>query len=171
MRAIKRITLLRHAKAATGDSSTPDRERPLNERGRRDAPLMGRCLRAMGARPSLILTSPARRTLQTAQLVAREIDYPHEFLQREHDLYLASSNDILAVIARQDNAFNDMVVCGHNPGLTDLANQLTGAGIDNIPTGGFVIIEAPIREWQDLKDGRLVTFDCPKNHRDDDPAA
>lgn len=167
MRTSKRITLLRHAKAATGDSSTPDRERPLNERGRRDAPMMGRCLRAMGARPSLILTSPARRTLQTARLIAQEIDYPHEFLQREHDLYLASPEVILQVIARQDNAFGDMIVCGHNPGLTDLVNQLTGAGIDNVPTCGFAVIEAPIRDWHDLKRGRLVQLDFPANHRDD----
>jgi phosphohistidine phosphatase len=122
----------------------------------------------MGARPSLLLTSPARRALQTAQLVARALDYPREFLQREHDLYLASPDAILAVLARQDNAFNDILLCGHNPGLTDLANQLTDAQVDNIPTSGFVVIEASIHDWQDLKHGRLIAFDCPKNHRHDE---
>ena len=93
-------------------------------------------------RPSLILTSPAIRALQTAKLVAREIGYPLEFLQREAELYLASPDEILAVLARQDDSFNDIIVCGHNPGMTDLANKLTGADIDNVPTCGIVVIEA-----------------------------
>lgn len=164
MRASKRITLLRHAKARTGDASTSDKERPLNERGERDAPMMGRRLREAGARPSLVLTSPARRALQTARLVAEELGYPREFLQREADLYLASPAEILQVLVRQDDAFNDILLCGHNPGLTELANRLTGAGIDNIPTCGLVTIEAPIRHWRQLGEGgRLVRCDFPKH--------
>jgi phosphohistidine phosphatase len=165
MHATKRLTLLRHAKAAPGDETTPDRERPLNDRGNHDAPMMGRRLRALGVRPSLVLTSPARRALQTARLVCKEIDYPQEFLQREHDLYLATPGEIIKVLARQDNAFNDILVCGHNPGLTDLANRLSGERIDNIPTCGLVVIEARIRKWPDLERGKLVAFDFPKRHR------
>lgn len=163
MRRTKRLTLLRHAKAAVGSPSMPDRDRPLNERGQRDAPLMGQRLQRVGARPSLLITSPAARALQTARLIAREIGYPLEFLQREADLYLASSCEILDVVARQDDAFNDMIVCGHNPGLTDLLNGLTGAGIDNIPTCGLAVIEAPIAKWRDLRKGILTHFDYPKN--------
>lgn len=167
MATAKRITLLRHAKAVADEPSLPDRDRPLTSRGRHDAPLMGQRLRDAGARPSLILTSPAIRALQTAKLIAREIDYPLEFLQREADLYLASPGDILRVVARQDDSFNDIIVCGHNPGLTDLANRLTGAGIDNIPTCGIVVIEADIREWRQLKrGGKLIAFDCPKQQQE-----
>lgn len=163
MASHKRVTLLRHAKAQVQGASGTDRERPLAERGERDAPLMGRRLRDCGARPSLVLTSPATRALQTARLVCREIGYPLEFLQREAELYLASPEDILRVIARQDNAFNDILVCGHNPGLTDLANHLTGARIDNIPTCGLVVIEAAISEWCELsRGGKLRAFDTPK---------
>ena len=85
-----RLTLLRHAKSSWEDDRLDDSDRPLNERGERDAPLMGRRLRARGARPTLILTSPAVRARRTAQIVAREIGYPAEFLQREEELYLAS---------------------------------------------------------------------------------
>jgi phosphohistidine phosphatase len=165
VRPLKRITLLRHAKAESGEATTPDRERQLNERGRHDVPVMGKALRRLGVRPSLVLTSPAKRALETALLICRELDYPREFLQREHDLYLATAGEIIKVIARQDNSFNDILVCGHNPGLTDLANHLAGSGIDNVPTCGLVIIEAPIRDWQDLEHGRLIAFDTPKNHR------
>lgn len=167
MRNRKRLTLLRHAKAQPPDASLPDRERPLNGRGERDAPRMGRRLKETGARPSLIVTSPAVRALQTARLVAHELGYPLEFLQREADLYLATPDEILQVIARQDNAFNDMIVCGHNPGLTDLANRLTGANIDNLPTCGVVVIEAAVRDWHDLRrGGALLRFDSPKRITD-----
>jgi phosphohistidine phosphatase len=165
---VKRLTLLRHAKATPGDASLPDRERPLNERGLHDAPLMGRRLRESGARPSLIVTSPAARALQTARLLATEIGYPLEFLQREADLYLASPEGILDVVGRQDNAFNDILLCGHNPGLTDLANRITRSRIDNIPTCGLVVIEADIQDWRELpRGGALVRFDSPRPPKDD----
>jgi phosphohistidine phosphatase len=165
----KRLTLLRHAKSSWDDPALPDRERPLNQRGQRDAPVMGRRLRSRGARPSLLLTSPATRALHTARLIARELNYPLEFLQREADLYLAQPEDILKVIARQDNSFNDILLIGHNPGLTELANRLTGEDIDNVPTCGIVVIEADVNNWHDLarQRGKLVVFDYPKRR---DPA-
>lgn len=160
----KRLTLLRHAKASSDDPALADRDRPLNKRGQHDAPMMGQRLRAAGARPSLIITSPAVRALHTARLVAREISYPLEFLQREADLYLASPEQILGVIARQDNSFNDLMLCGHNPGLTELTQLLTGKDIGNIPTCGIVVIEADLSEWSALARRRadLVSFDYPK---------
>ena len=160
----RQLTLLRHAKSSWDDTATKDRNRPLNERGERDAPLMGRRLRDRGARPTLIVTSPALRALRTAQIIAREIGYPEEFLQREEDLYLASPNQIVAVIARQDSSFRDVIVCGHNPGLTKLANRLTGAGIDNVPTSGMVVVELNLNQWSDLDgvQGELLLFDYPR---------
>jgi len=164
MAATRQLTLLRHAKSSWDDAGTSDRERPLNERGERDAPAMGRRLAARNARPSLILTSPAVRARRTAQLVAREISYPQEFIQREDELYLASPDQIIAVLARQDSSFRDVVVCGHNPGLTTLANRLTGAGIDNVPTTGVVVISLDLRDWAGLDGarGELLLFDYPK---------
>ena len=160
----RQLTLLRHAKSSWGDAKLKDRSRPLSERGERDAPMMGQRMLARGARPTLIITSPAVRARQTAQIVAREIGYPQEFLQREEDLYLASPDEIVAVLARQDSSFKDVVVCGHNPGLTDLANQLTGAGIDNVPTTGVVVIALKLSNWADLDgaQGELLLFDYPR---------
>ncbi len=160
----RQLTLLRHAKSSWEESARKDRNRPLNERGARDAPLMGRRLRDCGARPTLMVTSPAVRALRTAQIIAREIGYPEEFLQREEDLYLASPNQIVAVIARQDSSFRDVIVCGHNPGLTELANRLTGAGIDNIPTAGLAVIALNLHQWADLDgaQGELLLFDYPR---------
>ena len=169
MRKQRQLTLLRHAKSSWTDAGLKDRDRPLNERGERDAPTMGRRLATRGARPTLILTSPAVRARRTAQIIAREIGYPQEFIQREEELYLASPDEIVAVIARQDSSFRDVVVCGHNPGLTELANRLTGAGIDNVPTTGVVVVGLNLTSWAGLEeaDGELLLFDYPRR----DPAA
>ncbi len=166
MSRTRQLTLIRHAKSTWDDARTKDRDRPLNERGERDAPAMGRRLAARGARPTLILTSPAVRARRTAQIIAREIGYPQEFLQREDELYLASPDEIVAVIARQDSSFRDVIVCGHNPGLTELANRLTGAGIDNVPTTGVVVISLDIDSWAGLDGARgdLKLFDYPKRN-------
>lgn len=160
----KRLTLLRHAKSSWNNASLDDRDRPLNERGERDAPVMGQRLLQKDSRPSLILTSPAKRARQTVRLIAREIGYPIEFLQTEAELYLASPEILLNVIAEQENTFNDIVLCGHNPGITELTNQLTGMAIDNVPTCGMVYIEAEIKAWDELEGTRctLAAFDYPK---------
>ncbi len=160
----KRLTLLRHAKSSWNNASLDDRDRPLNERGQRDAPMMGQRLLQKDSRPSLILTSPAKRARQTVRLIAREIGYPIEFLQTEAELYLASPEILLNVIAEQENTFNDIVLCGHNPGITELTNQLTGMAIDNVPTCGMVYLEAEIKAWAELEGTRctLAAFDYPK---------
>jgi phosphohistidine phosphatase len=160
----RQLTLLRHAKSSWDLADIKDKDRPLNERGEHDAPLIGARLRARGARPTLILTSPAVRARRTAQIIAREIGYPLEFLQREDDLYLASADEIIAVLARQDSSYRDVIVCGHNPGLSELANRLTGAGLDEMPTTGVVVIGLNLTNWADLDgaEGELLLFDFPR---------
>ena len=161
---MKYLALLRHAKSSWKNADLDDFDRPLNQRGERDAPMMGRRLQARGVRPSLIVSSPAKRARKTARLVAQAINYPVEFLQRETELYLADPGTILAVIAEQEDSFNSIVVCGHNPGMTDLANRLTDSAIDNVPTCGVVGMEADIQSWAETGDAkwRLVFFDYPK---------
>ena len=161
----KRITLLRHAKSSWKDASLADRDRPLNRRGNKTAPDMGKRLAELGVRPSLLLTSPAKRTRETARLIARELNYPLEFIQSESELYLATPETILQVVARQDNGFNDVMLFGHNPGITELANRLGDRNIDNVPTCGMVGIELDVKEWTEIvaADGKTVFFDYPKN--------
>lgn len=161
----KRITLLRHAKSSWKDASVPDRDRPLNRRGSKSAPDMGKRLADRGVRPSLLLTSPAKRARETARLIARELNYPLEFIQSESELYLATPETILQVVARQDDGFNDVMVFGHNPGITELANQLGDRNIDNVPTCGVVGIDLDVQEWAEIvaADGKTVFFDYPKS--------
>lgn len=124
---------------------------------------MGRRLRDLGVRPSLILTSPAVRAFQTARLFARELGYPLEFLQREPGLYLASPDEMIQILTDQAESFNDVLLCGHNPGLADLARLLSGGVVDALPTCALVVLEAELASWSGLLQARceLVSFEIP----------
>ncbi len=164
---MKTLTLVRHAKSSWKDTSLRDSERPLNKRGRRDAPEMGRRIRDHGIRPSLIVSSPAVRAWTTAKLIAAEIGYPLEFLQKERSLYLASVDEILDVVAAQDEGFNSLMVVGHNPGFTEFANFLCPGLTGNLPTAGVVSVEFDRDDWQlyERPSIRLVVHDYPKLRR------
>ncbi len=161
---MKTLTLVRHAKSSWKDTNLSDRKRPLNRRGERDAPVMGKRIAENGIRPSLIISSPATRAWTTAKIIAAEIAYPIEFLQREDELYLASLNGILDVIAAQDNGFNHLLVVGHNPGLTDMVNFLSPGLTHNLPTAGVVSVHIDQDDW-DLRErpkSELLVHDYPK---------
>ena len=162
---MKTLTLVRHAKSSWKDTSLADRDRPLNRRGQRDAPEMGRRIAKAGLRPSLIVSSPAVRAWTTAKIVAKEIGYPLEFLQREKALYLGSVTDILDVIVAQDVGFNSMMLLGHNPGFTDFANYLVPGLTNNVPTAGVVSVSIDQEDWNlfERPDAQLVLYDFPKN--------
>jgi phosphohistidine phosphatase len=161
---MKILTLVRHAKSSWGDSALTDRQRPLNARGERDAPEMGTRIAQHGIRPSLILTSPAVRARTTATIIAHELGYPIEFLQSEDALYLASLDDILDVVVAQDNGFNNLMIVGHNPGLTEFANFLVPGITNNLPTAGVVAVQMDCEDWalHTQPTCELLTYDYPK---------
>jgi len=162
---MKTLTLVRHAKSSWKDNARADRDRPLNKRCKRDAPEMGRRIAAAGIRPSLIVSSPAVRAWTTAKIIANEIGYPREFLQRDNGLYLASVNGILDVIVAQDPGFNNLMLVGHNPGFTDFANYLVPGLTNNMPTAGVVSVELDSDDWSlyDKPGVELLLYDFPKN--------
>ena len=164
---MKNLTIVRHAKSSWKHPELRDRERPLNKRGKRDAPVMGQRIAEAGIRPSLIISSPAVRAWETAKEVARALNYPLEFLQREDDLYHASVNIILDVIAAQDNGFNNLMLFGHNPGLTDFANFLSPRLTSNLPTAGVVSVRIDRDNWNlhDRPETELIFHDWPKKLR------
>ncbi|HNP65649.1 MAG TPA: histidine phosphatase family protein [Woeseiaceae bacterium] len=161
---MKTLTLVRHAKSSWEDSSLSDRERPLNRRGERDAPEIGRRIGGHGIRPSLIISSPAVRAWETARIIAREINYPIEFLQRENTLYLASLDTLLDTVVAQDEGFNNLMLVGHNPGLTEFANFLVPGICDNLPTAGIFSVEVESDDWSlyTRPVTRLAVYDYPK---------
>ncbi len=163
---MKTLTIVRHAKSSWNEPGLSDRERPLNKRGQRDAPRMGKRIADAGIRPSLIVSSPATRAWTTAQIIAEELSYPVEFLQRENSLYLASLNDILDVIVAQDDGFKSLMVVGHNPGLTNMVNFLSPGITGNLPTAGVVSVTIDQDDWKlyEQPNTELILHDCPKNN-------
>ncbi|MCH9005012.1 MAG: histidine phosphatase family protein [Proteobacteria bacterium] len=164
---MKILTLVRHAKSSWKDTTLTDRQRPLNSRGERDAPEMGRRIADHDIRPSLILSSPAVRAWTTAKSIAAAMGYPAEFLQREETLYLASLDDLLDIVTAQDNGFNSLMIVGHNPGLTEFANFLAPHLTDNLPTAGVVSVQIDREDWSlyGQPETELIFYDYPKLKR------
>ena len=125
---------------------------------------MAERIKESGIRPSLILSSPAVRAWTTAKSIAHEIGYPIEFLQQEQRLYHASTRNLLVVIAEQDEGFNNLMIVGHNPGLTEFANHLIPGLTHNIPTCGFVSLEIDCDNWNldQEAENKLLVYDYPK---------
>jgi phosphohistidine phosphatase len=161
---MKTLTILRHGKSSWSDNGLSDHERPLSRRGERDTPRMGARINEAGIRPSLIMSSPAVRAWTTAKIVAKAISYPVEFLHRENDLYLAGVDRLLSLLSQQDNAFNSIMIVGHNPGLTEFANYLLPEVTDNIPTCGIIALNIETKDWElrERKKAHLLLHDYPK---------
>ncbi len=161
---MKTLTLLRHAKSSWDHPELADIDRPLNKRGKRDAPIMGERLARAGISPELILTSPARRARKTASRVARALGYPADRIVVDPRIYAAAPAELMALIRGLDDRWSDVMLVGHNPTLTELANELTAADIDNVPTAGVVRIRFPVPSWSDIRPGagELTLFDYPK---------
>ena len=161
---MKTLYLVRHAKSSWDNPALRDFDRPLNERGKTDAPRMGQRLNKRGVMPELILSSPARRARSTARKIAREIDYNLNQIQFADNLYHAAPNTILQVLSRLPDSFQSVMVVGHNPGLTDFVNEYIGVRIDNVPTCGVVAARFKVQSWKDLSavTGELIFFDYPK---------
>ena len=164
------LVLLRHAKS-DWPADVPDHERPLADRGRRAAPVMGRWLREEGYRPDHAMCSTALRTRQTWELVGTELDAdpPAEFEPR---LYGATVQDLLDVIASAPENAGTVLVIGHNPGIEHLALTLTGdvPSVDRdrirrkYPTAAAAVFEWP-GGWDQVATGsaRLVRFVTPRD--------
>jgi len=161
---MKLLTLIRHAKSSWDDPMLTDRDRPLNKRGKRDAPTMGKRLAQRGAQPDAIVSSPAVRARETAEAIAREIAYPREAIQFDERLYGADPFEWLQVVQGLDDSLERVMCLGHNPGLTDFVNTLSPRPIDNVPTCGVVAMRFDVNEWRRV--GKIrpthVDLDAPK---------
>lgn len=162
---MKSLFLIRHAKSSWDSPELSDLERPLNKRGKHDAPLMGKILSELDENADLIISSPAKRAFSTAKRVANEIDYAEQNIIRNDKLYMASESDFAEVISETDNNVKNLMLFSHNYGITDYANYITGEKIENMPTCSIVKIEFPNEfEWNQIagSKGSLVYFKYPK---------
>lgn len=162
---MKTLYLIRHAKSSWDDLSLDDSDRPLNERGERDAPRMGKRLKERNVVPDLMITSPAKRALSTCNKIAKILNYPKEAVKVEPKLYHASEDQFLRIVHSINNKHDTVLLFGHNPGLTDFVNKLTGGYIQNIPTCGVAACSFKTETWNEIgwKKATLEFFDFPKN--------
>ena len=165
------LLLLRHAKSSWDTAAVPDRDRPLNARGRRTATAMRRAMRDLGLAPDLILVSSARRTLETMSALEPWDDTP--LVEPMDDLYLASDARLLAALQAVTETVRTVLLIGHNPGMHELAVALTDPRVsadrlvgdvrEGFPTGALAefSVTAP---WSRLKAGslRLTHFLTPR---------
>jgi phosphohistidine phosphatase len=130
---MKTLFLIRHAKSSWDDPALPDKDRPLGDRGRRDAPKMGKRLAKRDVKPDLILSSPARRALKTAEIIAKKLDYKLKDIVVDDRLYASAVHDLLNVIHKLGDKLERVILFGHNPELTELAHRLSSE-ITHMPT-------------------------------------
>ena len=164
---MKTLYLMRHGKSDWDFSGLSDRDRPLNERGRRDAPFMAQQLLAREINPlDLIICSPAVRTLSTATLVAKELDYDPVKIQVANALYEADREAYLDVISQLRPAVEEVMIVGHNNTITDVANFLSPQFVPELPTAGIVCLHFDTMSWKSLArdSAEFGFFDFPKNY-------
>ncbi len=161
---MKHLLLTRHAKSSWDFINLDDFDRPLNERGKRDAPAMAKRLFKKDINIDLFVSSPAVRALTTAGHFAEAYDQKHKHIVQVPELYEASVATFYKVVAGLDNDVKSVALFSHNPGITDFVNSFKLAFVDNIPTCGVFAIKIPIKKWSDFKDApkEFWFFDYPK---------
>jgi len=145
---VKRLTLMRHADAQWKDPEVADFARPLNRRGSGEAEAMGRRLADLALVPDLIITSPARRAQQTAELMARELALAPRSIRFEEPLYLAGAQDILKLARGIGPRFPHLLIIGHNPGISELAHLLApSTDMSGLAPAAFSSITFDVEQW------------------------
>jgi phosphohistidine phosphatase len=160
---MKTLLILRHAKSSWDNARLADHDRPLNERGQQDAPRVGRLLRDEELTPDLIITSSAERALATAEAVALSSGYEAELTITRH-FYHADPEAYLDTLRHLPDAYERVMVVGHNPGLEELV-ELLSEQAERMPTAALAHIRLPISRWAELTDetaGKLLNLWWPR---------
>ena len=162
---MKTLLLIRHAKSSWDDVTQSDFERPLNERGKTDAPKMGKRLRKKGVKIDAFISSPAKRAKKTAEYFIEEFGRDKDEIIFVQSLYDASVSAFSTAVKAIDDKFDTVAVFSHNPGITQFANELvSGADIDNMPTCSVFAVKADVDKWKDFSKAKkeFLFFDYPK---------
>jgi phosphohistidine phosphatase len=162
---MKTLILVRHAKSDWSEAGMSDIDRPLNERGKKDAPEMAKRLRKKGLKIDGFVSSPAKRALRTARFFAEEFDRKKDEIQVEKSLYGALPSQFEQVIAMLQDKEDTVAIFSHNPGITEYVNTLCEVHTDNMPTCGIFALQATVEKWQDFTkaEKKFLFYDYPKN--------
>jgi len=161
---MKQLLLIRHAKSSWNDPSLADFDRPLNERGKQDAPEMAKRLSKRKIKINAFVSSPAKRARQTCKQFAAEFDFKKKDIILDPKLYEAGEEKLYSVVEDLKNKFDTVVIVSHNPGITSFANSLTEKKIDDMPTCSIFALKIDTKKWADFRDAKkeFWFFDFPK---------
>lgn len=161
---MKELFIVRHGKSSWDIEGLSDMDRPLKERGIHDGYTMAKRFLQKNIRPQLIISSPAIRAFHSATIFARVLEYPYADIIIHEGLYFAGTHQVLKLLSNIHNDMNKLMIFGHNPTFTDLANLFTGNKIDNIPTTGVVHIQVNSKKWSEFNKSDILNwdFDYPK---------
>lgn len=161
---MKQVILIRHAKSDWGNPGLDDFDRPLNERGKKDAPVMAKRLHDRKIAIDAFIASPAKRAAKTAGVFADAFKRQKDEIIFNEELYMAGPEVFYKVIQEINNDFTAIAIFSHNNGLTEFANRLTDVRIDNIPTCGIFAVKADCDTWSEFRDAKKEYwfFDYPK---------
>ena len=162
---MKTLYLLRHAKSSWNFDELSDQERPLNDRGRDDAPAMGQALFKRQIHPDLVVSSPAVRAMSTAVLVARELQYAHDKIAVESGIYGADVVGLLTIIRNLPDGAASVLLVGHNPTITDTANELSPSRLNEMPTAAVICLHFDCDHWAEVTkaNAEFYFYDYPRN--------
>jgi phosphohistidine phosphatase len=162
---MKILYIIRHAKSSWEDISLSDFERPLNKRGEKDAPFMGKVLKELHVRPDIVYSSPALRAKMTAEIITKEVHYDKDILFVDA-IYEADVRTLHEFITTIDDENSIVFLFGHNTSLNEVAYKYVGFN-ENIPTCGVVSIVFDIENWSEIseRNAKFLSFDYPKKYR------
>lgn len=157
---MRTLFLVRHAKSSWAEPGIRDFDRPLNGRGRNIAPRMAQMLVKEGIKPDLLVSSPAKRALTTAIFFAEAFGIKSEDINQEKDIYEAYPITIHQIISQLPNSSNTVMLFGHNPTFTEIANTYSEEFIENVPTCGVVKIVSTAENWASFHEGNSKVTAC-----------
>lgn len=162
---MKTLVLIRHAKSSWDQIGLADFDRPLNERGKKDAPEMAKRLKEKGITLDHLISSPAKRAKKTARYFAEAFDLKKDDVQLLDELYAATRSTLLKVVSEIDDEYNSVALFSHNPGLTEFASSLTNVRVEDMPTCAMFALQIDTVSWQDFSTAtkKFLFFDYPKN--------
>lgn len=165
---MRRLTLIRHAKSSWDYAELSDFERPLNARGRRDAPALAKRLAAELERPLRLVSSPALRAITTAHVFAAALAVPNTAIRIDPRIYEATRGTLLGIVRECDDADSHVLLFGHNPGFSELAQLLARCPFTDMPTCAVVTLGFDAAQWRDIRHGSgiLQRYEFPKKGSD-----
>jgi phosphohistidine phosphatase len=161
---MKTVLLIRHAKSSWGDPGITDFERPLNERGKKDAPIMARRIKDRHINIDAFISSPAKRAKKTARIFAEVFKLEEDKIDYRSALYHADAETFYTIIESVENKWDTIALFSHNPGITYFVNELTQVKIDDMPTCAVFALQANCTKWKDFRKAEktFLFFDYPK---------